>query len=344
MLGSRSYPRIAIRGYERSRSSHSRPAGRTQDRRRSRVRSGAARSSATSTATVGAECAPTWVSPANRIDRRATSVSARGAAASTVTATDPTPSGCDAEDHDTASPCPSNTTRAGGCLMSTIKLTYFDFPGGRGEDCRIALFAAGADFEDDRVRGPQWPEVRARTPYGKLPVLSVDGKEPVGGSNPILAFIGRQHGLHPSDPWEAARHEGVMDAVEAVRELLGTTSSLEGDEKKRAREALAEGALQERFAQPPGSRPLRRRRHATGRRPQALRAAPVLPVRKPRPRADDGFRRPRAAGRALRSGRGAPEGRRLVHALTFAARSPTRQRHSATATVASAVARSNVSM
>ncbi|MFT4726179.1 MAG: glutathione S-transferase [Granulosicoccus sp.] len=34
--------------------------------------------------------------------------------------------------------------------MSTYKLTYFDFDGGRGEPVRIALHAAGIKFEDVR--------------------------------------------------------------------------------------------------------------------------------------------------------------------------------------------------
>ena len=132
--------------------------------------------------------------------------------------------------------------------MTRPKLTYFDFPGGRGEDCRIALFAAGIDFEDDRVSGKTWAEARATKPYGKLPVFEVPGKPAIAGSNAILSLIGRQHDLHPADPFEAARHEALMGAVEDVRELIGTTSKLEGDEKKKAREELAEGTLQEWFA------------------------------------------------------------------------------------------------
>ena len=36
--------------------------------------------------------------------------------------------------------------------MSKVKLTYFDFDGGRGEPIRIALSIGGIDFEDHRIR------------------------------------------------------------------------------------------------------------------------------------------------------------------------------------------------
>ena len=35
--------------------------------------------------------------------------------------------------------------------MPKLKLTYFDFHGGRGEPARLALSLAGIPFEDDRV-------------------------------------------------------------------------------------------------------------------------------------------------------------------------------------------------
>ena len=35
--------------------------------------------------------------------------------------------------------------------MAKLKLTYFDFHGGRGEPARLALSISGIPFEDDRV-------------------------------------------------------------------------------------------------------------------------------------------------------------------------------------------------
>lgn len=130
--------------------------------------------------------------------------------------------------------------------MTKPRLSYFDFPGGRGEDCRLALWIAGVDFEDDRIKGATWPDRKPGTPFGSLPTLEVPGKGTLAQSNTILRFVGRMHDLHPSDPWEAARHDMLMDAVEDLRHRVNTVLRMSGDdaEKKKAREELAQGPIQ----------------------------------------------------------------------------------------------------
>lgn len=128
--------------------------------------------------------------------------------------------------------------------MTKPKLTYFDFHGGRGEDCRLALHIAGVDFEDARVGRAAWTDLKPRTPFGGLPVLTVDDRE-LGQSNAILGYIGRRWGLLPSDEWEAARHVALLEAAEDLRGVLGPTLSMKDEaEKKKAREEIAAGYLQ----------------------------------------------------------------------------------------------------
>ncbi len=128
--------------------------------------------------------------------------------------------------------------------MSRPKLSYFDVPRGRGEVCRLALCVADADYEADGVRGIAWPDLKEGTPYGQLPIYQVDGQPPIGRENAILALIGRQHGLHPTDPWEAARHEALMDAIDEVNVEIEVIHRLHGDgERQRIREELAQGPL-----------------------------------------------------------------------------------------------------
>ncbi len=129
--------------------------------------------------------------------------------------------------------------------MPTITLSYFDFDGGRGEDSRLALYIAGVDFVDDRVKPPTWPARKGSTPFGGLPVLEIEGKGKLGQSNAVLTYIGRAYDLHPKDLWEAARHEAIMAAVEELRIATGATTSIKDeDAKKRAREELASGLMQ----------------------------------------------------------------------------------------------------
>lgn len=128
--------------------------------------------------------------------------------------------------------------------MSRPRLIYFDFAGSRGEECRIALHLAGVDFEDVRVKGEDWPAMKAGTPFGAMPVLEIPGQPPLAHSNAILVLIGRLHGLHPADAFEAARHESLMCAVEELRHTLTPTLRITDPEQKRqAREALAANEL-----------------------------------------------------------------------------------------------------
>lgn len=127
--------------------------------------------------------------------------------------------------------------------MSKPKLVYFDAPVSRGEECRLALHIAGVDFEDERINGAQWAAMKAQTPYGALPVLELPGRPPLAHSNAILVMIGRQHGLHPSDDFEAARHEGMMQHVEDLRGVVGPTIRMGDAEKKTAREAIVRDYL-----------------------------------------------------------------------------------------------------
>jgi glutathione S-transferase len=127
--------------------------------------------------------------------------------------------------------------------MTKSKLIYFDAPVSRGEECRLALHLAGIDFEDVRINSAAWPAMKDQTPYGGLPVLELPGKPALAHSNAILVLIGRRHGLHPADDFEAARHEGMMQHVETLRAVVSPTLRMEEAEKKTAREALVAGFL-----------------------------------------------------------------------------------------------------
>lgn len=127
--------------------------------------------------------------------------------------------------------------------MTKPRLIYFDAPVSRGEECRLALHLAGVDFEDVRIRSADWPALKEQMPYGALPVLELPGKPPLAHSNAILVLIGRRHGLHPADDFEAARHEGMMEHVEALRAAVTPTLRMADAEKKSAREALVSGFL-----------------------------------------------------------------------------------------------------
>ena len=129
--------------------------------------------------------------------------------------------------------------------MTRPRLTYFDAAVSRGEECRLALHLAGIDFEDHRISQADWPALKDQTPYGILPMLELPGHAPLNHSNAILLLIGRRHGLHPADDFEAARHEGMMAHVEDLRARVSPTIRMGDAEKKAARETLVAGYLPE---------------------------------------------------------------------------------------------------
>ena len=126
--------------------------------------------------------------------------------------------------------------------MAKLVLTYFDFDGGRGEPARLALHIGGIAFEDRRIAAQDWPANRDKMPFQAMPVLEVDGKS-ISQSNTINRYVGKLAGLYPKDDWQAALCDEVMDAAEDIGSRIGNTMQMGADEKKKAREALAAGAI-----------------------------------------------------------------------------------------------------
>jgi glutathione S-transferase len=118
--------------------------------------------------------------------------------------------------------------------MSKPTLTYFDFSGSRGEECRLALSVAGVEFTDNRLKRDEWLAMKPTSPFGSLPAFEIPGKPVLAQSNAILAYIGREHGLLPSDSFEAARHEALMAYAEELRHHTSPILQIKDDAQKLA--------------------------------------------------------------------------------------------------------------
>lgn len=125
--------------------------------------------------------------------------------------------------------------------MAKTRVTYFDFAGGRGEEVRLALTIAGLPFEDNRIDPKTFGQMKADLPFASLPILEMEGHGVIGQTNAILRLIGRQHGLHPLELFEAARHDALMDAAEDLRHRISPTTQIRNAaEKTAARQQLAD--------------------------------------------------------------------------------------------------------
>jgi prostaglandin-H2 D-isomerase / glutathione transferase len=126
--------------------------------------------------------------------------------------------------------------------MAKLKLSYFDFDGGRGEPARLALHVGGIAFDDHRVAGRDWPAFRDKTPFLAMPTLEVDGRV-VSQSNSINRYVGKLTGLYPKDDFQALLCDEIMDAAEDIGTRIAQTIDLPEDAKKKAREELAAGRI-----------------------------------------------------------------------------------------------------
>jgi glutathione S-transferase len=126
--------------------------------------------------------------------------------------------------------------------MNKLKLTYFDFSGGRAEPARLAMHIGGIPFEDYRFAPGDFAEVRKTTPLNQVPTLHVDDVQITQG-DAITRYVGRLARLYPEDDFQALLCDEVMSALEEVNTKIGASFGMKGDELKAAREALAKETL-----------------------------------------------------------------------------------------------------
>ncbi len=126
--------------------------------------------------------------------------------------------------------------------MPKLKLTYFDFHGGRAEPVRLALHIGGVAFEDHRFAFAEFAEVRKSTPFGQVPTLMVDGVQ-VTQCDSILRYAGKLAGLYPTDAFQALLCDEVMYVVEEASVKLGPSFRMTGDAQREARTALVNDSM-----------------------------------------------------------------------------------------------------
>lgn len=124
--------------------------------------------------------------------------------------------------------------------MTTYRLTYFDFDGGRGEAIRIAFHAGGIGFEDHRISFAEFGEMRGTTRFSSVPVLEIDGAQ-VTQANAISRYVGKLSGLYPADPLQALYCDEALGALEDLTHYIVQTFGREGEDLAAARKKLVDG-------------------------------------------------------------------------------------------------------
>lgn len=114
---------------------------------------------------------------------------------------------------------------------SNLRLIYFDMPG-LGEIIRLILTWADKEFEDVRISGEKWPEVKPTTPFGQLPLIEIDGKV-YAQSLAIANYCAREFGLYGKSNEDGLKIDQfaqlTQDFIKEVIKCVG-----ESDEAKKA--------------------------------------------------------------------------------------------------------------
>jgi len=90
------------------------------------------------------------------------------------------------------------------------QILYFDIRG-RAEPLRLLLEDVGIDYTDNQVTLAQWPELRASTPFGRMPVYS-EGDLEIPESFAIINYLGRKHDLLGKDEVGRVRCDVTIEA------------------------------------------------------------------------------------------------------------------------------------
>jgi len=126
----------------------------------------------------------------------------------------------------------------------SLRLYYGDMPFWRAEVVRLALFVGDVPFDDVRDQTRAELMAEGKLPFGAVPVLEVDGKI-LSQTQAIAVYCAKLAGLHPDDPWLAAKVDEALGGCTDATGTIGGTMRLPAEEKVAARQAMVapEGRL-----------------------------------------------------------------------------------------------------
>jgi len=93
-----------------------------------------------------------------------------------------------------------------------LKLTYFPIAGA-AEKVRLAFVLGDVPFEDETVYGEAWAALKPTTPYGQIPLLTIDGGAPITQSDAMLRYAAKLGGLEPTDMAMALKVDEALGLV-----------------------------------------------------------------------------------------------------------------------------------
>jgi len=126
--------------------------------------------------------------------------------------------------------------------LNQLQLHYFDIRG-YGEVPRLLLTIAGANWTDDRIsfqlqgegKPPllgDWADRKEKTPYGQVPVLTLEDGTQIAQSGSIKRFIAARYGLNGSNATEAGLIDAACETMHDIRNANQKANDSKDDAKK----------------------------------------------------------------------------------------------------------------
>jgi len=114
--------------------------------------------------------------------------------------------------------------------MPSYKLTYFPISA-RAELSRWIFAVAKQQYTDERIKWEDWPAMKANTPFGQLPQLTVDGTV-LCQSHVIEEYLARTFKLAGGNDLEQAKAAMIVECCEDACKPLAVLRSEKDDAKK----------------------------------------------------------------------------------------------------------------
>nr|CAD7400446.1 unnamed protein product [Timema cristinae] len=105
-------------------------------------------------------------------------------------------------------------------MAPKYKMIYFNGLG-LGEAIRFLLSYGKQEFEDYRFEEEQWPTIKPTMPFGRTPVLEIDGKI-THQSVAICRYLAKQFGLAGKDDLENLEIDAIVDTFTDFRSEIGS--------------------------------------------------------------------------------------------------------------------------
>ncbi|CAI9611426.1 unnamed protein product [Staurois parvus] len=96
--------------------------------------------------------------------------------------------------------------------MPIYKLTYFNFRG-KAELLRYLFAYMNTEYEDCRIEENDWPEHKSSYPFGKIPVLEIDGIV-YYQSLAIGRYLARKAGLTGKTELDDLHIDAILDTID----------------------------------------------------------------------------------------------------------------------------------